>query len=148
MQTLPHRGPGVRRLGLAIPPEPMPLFRRGRPLKRWRYVGVFGPELMLCAARARVGPMTQGWWAVAEPGRPLVGRTAFGGGGVSFEGARVLAGRGDVRIDLTLEEGEGVESVSQSGRDGYIWTRKQAGVSARGSCGRCASSRCPRTGGS
>ena len=28
----------------------MPLFRRGRPLKRWRYVGVFGEEFMICAA--------------------------------------------------------------------------------------------------
>jgi hypothetical protein len=34
---------------LALPPAPMPSHDGGRPLKAWRYVGVFGPELMLCA---------------------------------------------------------------------------------------------------
>ena len=33
----------------------MPARQRSRPLKAWRYVGVFGPELMLCAALVRVG---------------------------------------------------------------------------------------------
>jgi hypothetical protein len=38
----------------------------------------------------------------------------------------------DVEIDLTVAEGDGVESLHASGRDGYVWTRKQAGVPATG----------------
>jgi hypothetical protein len=38
---------------------------------------------------------------------------------------------GDVAIDLTLDEGAGVETVTPAGRT-YIWTRKQGGVPARG----------------
>ena len=46
----------------------MPLLRGGRPLKRWRYVGVYGPELMLCAgARAHRPALPQAFWAVLGP---------------------------------------------------------------------------------
>ena len=38
-----------------------------RPLKRWRYVGVYTPELMLCVGDARIGGIPQRWWAVALP---------------------------------------------------------------------------------
>ena len=41
------RGPAVRYLGLPLPPERMPLLRGGRPLKRWRYVGVYHPDVMV-----------------------------------------------------------------------------------------------------
>jgi hypothetical protein len=89
----------------------MPLFRRGRPLKRWRYVGVYAPELMLCVGDARVAGLRQRWWAVALPDGSL------------FEGS------GSGPIELSLEESpEGVEVVSPHGRS-YIWTRKQAGIS-------------------
>ena len=37
-----------------LPPVRMPSRRGTRPLKRWRYVGVYGPELMLCVGSARV----------------------------------------------------------------------------------------------
>jgi hypothetical protein len=40
------------------------MFRGTRPLKRWRYVGVFCEELMACAALAQVGPARQSFWAV------------------------------------------------------------------------------------
>ena len=40
--TLPRRGPAAA-AGLAVPPAHMPLIRGGRPLKRWRYVGIYGP---------------------------------------------------------------------------------------------------------
>jgi hypothetical protein len=89
--------------------------RAGRPLKRWRYVGVYGPELMLCIGDARVAGIPQRWWAVALPDGRL------------FEGGRVDASV----IDLSLEEGPGVEVVSPHGRS-YIWTRKQAGVPVSG----------------
>jgi hypothetical protein len=111
MTTLPIRGEAVRQLDLPLPPGRMPALRRGRPLKRWRYVGVYAPELMLCVGDARIAGLPQRWWAVALPDGRL------------FEGGRVSS---DV-IDLSVNEGPGVEVVSPHGRS-YIWTRKQAGI--------------------
>ena len=128
----------------------MKLVRGGRPLKRWRYVGVYGPALMLCAAEARIGPLGQRFWAVAEPdGRLLAGRARLGSGGVDLSGGgvRVRArsggggvggsvARAAVEIDLGIEDAgaaAAVESVSPSGPHGYVWTRKVAGVRASGS---------------
>lgn len=112
----------------------MPLLRGGRQLKRWRYMGVYGPELMLCAGRARVGLVPQAFWAIVERGRPVRESTALGGRGVRFDGSRVLIEGAGVRVDVTVEEGGGVESVNRhgGGERAYIWTRKQAGVPARG----------------
>jgi hypothetical protein len=133
MGTLPLRGPAVRKLGLPLPPEGMPGWRAGRPLKRWRYVGIYTPELMLCVGDARVGPVPQRFWAVALPGGQLRERTTFGAGGVAFDGSAVRVEAAGVRIDLTLEESEGVETASPiSDRGAYIWTRKQACVPVRG----------------
>jgi hypothetical protein len=131
--TLPYRGPGPGRpQGLALPPLRMPLWQRGRPLKRWRYVGVYGPGLSLCAGRAQIGPARQAFWAVwdRERGR-LHERTAWRRGAVSLEPGRVLVRDGATEIDLVLAEDEGIEVVSPHGRS-YIWTRKQGGVPARG----------------
>jgi hypothetical protein len=111
MTTLPIRGEAVRQLDLPLPPGRMPALRRGRPLKRWRYVGVYAPELMLCVGDARIAGLPQRWWAVALPDGRL------------FEGGRASS---DV-IDLSVDEGPGVEVVSPHGRS-YIWTRKQAGI--------------------
>src|SRR4051794_18942541 len=101
MEGLPRRGAGVRSLGLAIPPERMPLMRRGRPLKRWRYVGFYGPELMLCAGDVRVGVLRQRFWAIAERGRPLLEGSSLRSGGVAFDGSRVVVEAPGVRLDLT-----------------------------------------------
>lgn len=109
MATLPIRGDAVRELALPLPPGRMPAWRQFRPLKRWRYVAVYAPELMLCVGDARIAGVAQRWWAVALPDGRL------------FEGAR------DAPIDLRLDEGPGVEVVSPHGRS-YIWTRKQAGI--------------------
>ena len=68
---LPARGPAVHELDLPLPPAAMPRWQGRRPLKRWRYIGVFGPELQLCVGDARIGPVPVRWWAIAEPGRPL-----------------------------------------------------------------------------
>jgi hypothetical protein len=137
VHELPTRGDDVAALDLPLPPGKMPLMRGARQLKRWRYVGVYGPELMLCAGRARVGLIPQGFWGVAERGRPLRDRTAIGGAGVRFDGSRLLIDDGGVRADIVVEERGGVESVNPhpTGTDsgGYVWTRKQAGVPARGS---------------
>jgi uncharacterized protein DUF2804 len=109
----------------------MPPLRGGRPLKRWRYVGVFGPELMLCVGDARVAGLPQRWWAVAEPGGALHERTTTRRGGVRLEPGRVAVAAPGVAIELELSQSDGVEVVSPSGRQ-YIWTRKQSGVRARG----------------
>ena len=60
----PWRGPAPGRPELPLPPGRMPLLRGGRPLKRWTWVGAFGPDVMLCAAVARIGPLATSWWAV------------------------------------------------------------------------------------
>ncbi len=131
MDGLPARGPAVRQLGLALPPERMPAWRRTRPLKRWRYVGVYTPELMLCVADARIGPVPQRWWAVAFPDGTLRERTTIGSGGVSIDGSLVRVDARGVHIELELREGDAVETVSQAG-ESYIWTGKQAAVPVRG----------------
>ena len=124
----------MRALGLALPPARMPRMRGARPLKRWRYVGYYSSELMLCAADARIGPVPQRWWAVALPDGSLRGKTTIGRGGVDVSGSRVRVNADDVQIDLTLEESGGLEIASPAGHNGnYIWTRKQADVPVRGS---------------
>jgi hypothetical protein len=131
VEGLPSRGDGVASLELPLPPGRMPIVRGRRPLKRWRYVGVYADDLMLCAGRARVGVLPQGFWGVVERGRPVRDLTSLRGAGVRFDGSRVTIDAGGVRADLLVEEGGGVESVNPHG-SGYIWTRKQAGVPVRG----------------
>ena len=123
---------------MPLPPLRMPAWRGSRPLKRWRYVGVFGPELMLCVGSARVGPGRQSFWAVWDRAtRRLREHTRRTGGGVRLgmdRPGRVLVVDGGVEIDLALEEVDGVETICPvDGRPGaYTWTRKQGGVRARG----------------
>ena len=131
--NLPYRGDGSGRPAeLVLPPARMPLLRGGRPLKRWRYCGVYGEQLMLCAASVRIGGVPQAFWAVLERARgELSGRTAFTRGLVAVDDGRlIVAGRG-ITIDLSLSPaGEPVEIVSAHGAS-YIWTRKEP-VRARG----------------
>src|ERR1700742_4074040 len=60
LASLPHRGrfgdprPAAR-AGLPLPPAAMPSRLGTRPLKAWRYVGVFGTDLMACVATVRIG---------------------------------------------------------------------------------------------
>jgi Protein of unknown function (DUF2804) len=130
MASLPVRGPAVRELGLPLPPDRLPLLRGGRPLKRWRYVGVYRPDVMLCVGEAHVGGVPQRWWAVALPDGRLLERTSIRRSISSVPGRVFARGRQGL-IDLRLDEGAGIEVVSADG-DEYIWTRKQAGVSVRG----------------
>jgi hypothetical protein len=137
--ALPYRGAfGAARppalLGLALPPQPMPSHQGSRPLKAWRYVGVFGPELMLCAAVVRVGRARQSFWAVWDrAGGRLYERTRTGRRTVVLAPGRLAVTEpGDgVEIDLELAETRGVETVARSGPS-YAWTRKQGGIRARG----------------
>ena len=138
--ALPFRGagPGASPAGparppLPLPPGPMPRWRGGRPLKRWRYVGVFAEQAMLCLGDVAVGPGRQTFWAVWDRGgRVLLEHTAsLRHGAVRLdEGHAGVRARG-VELDLLLDEEPGIECVCRHGRQ-YAWTRKQGGVRARG----------------
>src|SRR3954451_2150095 len=80
-----------------------------RPLKRWRYVGAYGPEVMACVGDVRIGFLRQRFWAVCEPGRPIVERTTLGRGGVAMDGSRARGDARGGRIRLTVEEDGGGE---------------------------------------
>lgn len=136
-RILPHRGRfgderPARLRALALPPAPMPGRNGTRPLKAWRYVGVFGPELMASMAVVRIGRARQSFWAVWDRGTGrLLERTRLGGGDVALSfGAAQISGRG-VELRLSLAEEAGVECVCPSG-PGYGWTRKQGGIVAEG----------------
>ena len=125
LDALPYRGDGTGRPeGLALPPGRMPRRQGRRPLKRWRYVGVYGPEVMLCAGVARVAGVPQAFWAVWDRQR-LWERTTLRRGHVDLpDGAARVSDR-EVAIDLVLQPaGEPVEVVSRHGGS-YIWTRKR-----------------------
>jgi len=100
----------------------MPRRQGLRPLKRWRYVGVFGAEAMVCAAQVRVAGIPQGFWAVWDrAGKTLGERTVRGAEQVKI-GARAATAPG---VELNLRpDGEPIDVVSAHG-DSYIWTRKQ-----------------------
>jgi hypothetical protein len=83
---------------------------------------------MACVGDAQIGPFRQRFWAVCEPGRPVVDRSTLGRGGVSMEGSRAVVETRDVKIDLTVEEDGGVETRHRDS----VWTRKQAGVPVHG----------------
>ncbi len=110
----------------------MPSHQGLRPIKAWRYVGVFGPELMLCIGAVRIGRARQCFWAVwdREHGR-LYQRTRLGRGAVVLTPGHAQLSDGAVEVALELSETPGVETVCRSGQS-YAWTRKQGGVRARG----------------
>ena len=127
---------------------PLRSFHGGRALKRWRYVGLFGEQLMACVAIVQVGPARQSFWALYErrerrlrqrtrllprraalrlsPGLPRRRERAS-----TLAPARLRLHDGGVELDLRLEEEDGVEALCTHG-SGLVWTRKQAGVAARG----------------
>jgi hypothetical protein len=112
----------------------MPLLRRGRIRKRWRYIGVYGPEVMLCAARAQIGPFPQSFWAVwdREEGRRHAHTRVLPGGEVEMDGSDVRVDAGEASAALRFGEATPVEAVCPSGERGYGWTRKRAGVPVTG----------------
>jgi Protein of unknown function (DUF2804) len=134
---LPHRArfgaprPETLR-DLALPPEPMPSHDGMRPLKAWRYVGVYGPELMLCLGAVRIGRARQSFWAVWDRahGR-LLERTTLGPGAVRLQRGVCRLRDRDVQLELRLDEEAGIETVCPTGAS-YGWTRKQGGVRAHG----------------
>ena len=90
---LPYRGtfsqPRPHALdSLALPPEPMPSRQGLRPLKAWRYVAAFTPELMLCACLARIGPAASRNSPRARSNSALPNRTGPARGGFKLAGVR------------------------------------------------------------
>src|SRR5689334_19486409 len=94
-----------------------------RPLKAWRYVGLYGPELMLCAAVVRIGRARQSFWAVWNGSR-MHEHTSLLGRGVQLTPGRLIV---PGRIDIAFDETAGVETVCPTANS-YAWTRKQGGV--------------------
>jgi len=122
--------------------RPMALFRGARPLKRWRYVALFGEQLMACAAAVQIGPARQTFWALHLRGsralresthvlwhRAAVRLTVPEPGSGGRAGLRVRD-RG-VELEVAIEEQPGISARCPHG-DQEVLTRKQAGCRARG----------------
>jgi Protein of unknown function (DUF2804) len=114
----------------------MPLFRDRQLRKRWRYLGVYGPDLMLCAGRAEIGPFLQTFWAVWDPeSGELHESTRLRRRGqrpeIGMEGSRVTIDAGEVRARLEVGDGREVEAICPSGRS-FAWTRKWADIPVTG----------------
>jgi hypothetical protein len=117
LEELPLRD---RPTGLPVPPARMALLRDRRPLKRWRYLGLYGEDIMLCAANVRVAGLPQAFWATWDR-RELREKTVFRPGGVVLEDDRARFGGAALRLEV---DGEPMAVTSRHG-DSYIWTRKQ-----------------------
>ncbi len=112
----------------------MPIFSGMRPLKRWRYVGVFSEQLMACAALVQVGPARQSFWALyRRDANELRERTRLlpREHELRLDAGRLLLCDRGITLDLRLDEAAGIEARCANGRK-QVWTRKQAGIDARG----------------
>lgn len=106
--------------GLPVPPARMALLRDRRPLKRWRYLGLYGEDLMLCAANVRVGVVPQAFWATWDR-RALREKTVFRPGGVVLGDDAARFGGAELAL---VPDGDPMEVTSRHGGS-YIWTRKR-----------------------
>ena len=126
LDQLPVRSDGsLRPAGLTLPPARMPLIHDRRPLKRWTYIGIYGEELMLCAASVRVGGIPQCFWAVLDRASgEMIEQTAFSPRIVAVDDGHLSVSSRKAKVELSLRpSGEPVEVVSRHGAS-YIWTRK------------------------
>ena len=113
----------------------MPLWQSRQLRKRWRYVGVFDSELMICAARVQVGIFNQSFWAAWDrEGKQHFGHTSMRPGGreVTMTGPRVEIASKQLQAGLELGEVAPIETICPSGGS-WGWTRKRAGMAASGS---------------
>jgi hypothetical protein len=112
----------------------MPLRSGGQLRKRWRYVGLFAEELMLCAARAQIGPLSQSFWVLWDrrEQRPAA-HTALRPGSreVRMDGPRLEIEARGLRASLRLGDVAPIESICPSG-GAWGWTRKRAGMTIEG----------------
>ena len=106
----------------------MPLRRGGRWRKRWRYVGAFCDELLLCAARVQVGPLGQTFWAIWDrEGRQMWERTRLRLPGRARRGLDREPGRRRGHRRLRARRGRRVVRIEAPTRRG----RRGAGLPAR-----------------
>jgi hypothetical protein len=114
--TLPWRGA----TNPPIDPDRLPIFRGVRPRKRWRYLGVYGPDVQMCVGVAHIGPAYQAFWAVHNRRTDEFRDRAALWPIVHFD---ETSARFD-RVDVTYRPaGEPVQVVTMHGA--YpIWTRK------------------------
>jgi hypothetical protein len=97
-------------------------------------VAVFCEELMACVAQVQIGPAHQSFWALLDRRsgalrertrmRPRRREVTLAPGELAIEDM-------GVRLRLQLDERPGVQALCPHGRY-EVWTRKQAGVRARG----------------
>jgi hypothetical protein len=145
LNALPWRGPTEDRPDLPIPPAKMPIRFAGTWRKRWRYVGAFGEQVMLCAASVRIGPLGQTFWAVfdrrsgevientkqilpAQRGEVWTERAEgqIWQLGVSGERLRTRIAAREATAKLTFSEtGAWAESVCPNVEGANEWTRKR-----------------------
>jgi hypothetical protein len=112
----------------------MPLLDHGQLRKRWRYVAFFAEELMLCAARAEVGPLTQSFWVLWDrETQQQWAHTALRPGRreVVLEGPRLEIDGPGLRVSLELGDAAPIEVTCPSGRS-WAWTCKRAGMPVAG----------------
>ncbi|TMK56114.1 MAG: DUF2804 family protein [Actinobacteria bacterium] len=117
-----------------VDPASLPLFEQRQLRKRWRYVGLFAEEVMLCAARAEVGPLTQSFWVLLDrQSGQQWNHTALAPGSkeVTMDGPRLEIDGPGLRASLRLGEVTPIEVTCPSGR-ASAWTRKQVGMPVGG----------------
>lgn len=114
----------------------MPLRNEGQNRKRWRYVGFFGEQVMLCAARAEVGLFGQCFWIFWDRERRRSAAHVSlrpGSREVVLDGPRLEIDGPGLRASLRLGECAAIEARCPSpGGRGWGWTRKRAGVPIEG----------------
>ncbi len=112
----------------------MRLFDHGQLRKRWRYIALFAEELMLCAARAEVGSLTQSFWVLWDrETQQQWAHTALRPGSreVTLEGSRLEIDGPGLRASLELGDAAPIETTCPSGKS-WAWTRKRAGMPVEG----------------
>jgi Domain of unknown function (DUF2804), C-terminal len=122
------------RYGRPLDQSSLPLFDHGQLRKRWRYVAAFDERVMLCAARAEVGPLSQSFWVLWDrEGRRQWAHTAVRPGSreVLLEGPLLEIDAAGLRATLRLGEVEPIEVTCPSGASSS-WTRKRAGMRVAG----------------
>jgi hypothetical protein len=112
----------------------MGLFDNGQLRKRWRYVGFFADELMLCAAQAEVGPLSQSFWVFLDrEGQRHDTHTSLlpGSQEVVLDGPALEIDGPNLRASLRLGDSTPIETTCPSGKS-WAWTRKRAGMPIEG----------------
>jgi Protein of unknown function (DUF2804) len=115
----------------------MPLLLGSRFRKRWRWVGAFAESLIVFAAVVEVGPTSMTFWGIWDRERRRLRegtRRGFPGRHpeVRMSGRTARVRARSIEVDIELEEGNPIECMCPNGEGGYTWTRKAAGMPARG----------------